>query len=78
MAADPGQLIVEAGATEHAYRVHHHDLPELRAEGESTESAAANLVQDLDREIDSLADSMHREPLRRAIADVRAFIEAGC
>jgi hypothetical protein len=37
--------------------------------------AAANLVQDLRREIDGVADELHREPLQRALADVRAFLE---
>jgi hypothetical protein len=63
------------GATLDAVRVHHRDIPELQADGESAELAAANLVQDLRREIDGVADDLHREPLQRALADVRAFLE---
>ena len=43
--------------------------------GESPESAAANLAQDLAREIDGAADDLHREPLQRALDDVKASIE---
>jgi hypothetical protein len=49
MAADPSRVIVTTGTTPDAVRVHHHDFPELQADGESAELAAANLVQDLRR-----------------------------
>jgi ribosomal protein L25 (general stress protein Ctc) len=75
MAADPSRVIVTTGATPDAVRVHHRDFPELQADGESAELAAANLAQDLSREIDVVADDLHREPLQQALADVRAFLE---
>ena len=74
-AADPSQVIVTAGATAHSVQVHHHGIPELQSHGESPESAAANLAQDLAREIDGAADDLHREPLQRALDDVKASIE---
>ena len=44
--------------------------------GESLESAAADLAQDLAREIEGAPDDLLREAFQRAVADVRAFIEA--
>jgi len=75
MAADPSQVIVTAGATAHSVQVHHHGIPELQSHGESPESAAVNLAQDLAREIDGAVDDLHREPLERALDDVNASIE---
>jgi hypothetical protein len=77
MAADPSRVIETTGATPHAVRVHHGDFPELQADGESPEAAAANLVRELTRELDSVTDGLHRQPLERALADVRAFMERG-
>jgi hypothetical protein len=73
--ADPSQVIVTAGATAHSVQVHHHGIPELQSHGESPESATVNLAQDLAREIDGAADDLHREPLERALHDVKASIE---
>ncbi len=73
--ADPSQVIVTAGATAHSVQVHHHVIPELQSHGESPESATVNLAQDLAREIDGAADDLHREPLERALDDVKASIE---
>lgn len=73
--ADPSQVIVTAGATAHSVQVHHRDIPELRSHGDSPELAAANLVQDLAREIDVAADDLHREPLQQALDDVKASTE---
>ena len=74
-AVDPNQVIVTAGATAHSAQAHHPGFPELRSHGESPESAAANLAQDLAREIDGAEDDLHREPLQRALVDVKASIE---
>ncbi len=71
----PIQVIVTAGATAHSVQVHHRGIPELRSHGESPELAAANLVQDLAREIDVAADDLHREPLQQALDDVKASTE---
>jgi hypothetical protein len=77
MAVDPSQVIVTTGATAHSFRVHHSDLPELEADGETPAAAATNLAQDLAREIDAAADELHRGPLHRALDDVRAFLDRG-
>lgn len=74
---DASQLIVTAGATAHSVQVHHQGIPDLRSHGESAESVAVNLSQDLSREIDDAADDLHREPLQRALDDVNASIEQG-
>ncbi len=75
IAADPSQVIVTSGATAHCVQVHHRGIPELQSHGESPESAAINLAQDLTREIDGAADDLHREPLQQALEDVNASIE---
>ena len=72
---DARQVIVTAGATAHSVQVHHQGIPELQSHGESPESAAVNLAQDLAREIDDTVDELHREPLQRALDDVNASIE---
>lgn len=77
IAADPSKVIVTTGATPDAVKVHHGDLPELQADGETPEAGAANLLLDLIRELDGVPDDLHREPLKRALADVRAFMERG-
>ncbi len=77
MTADPIRIIVTTGATPYAVQVHHHDMPELHADGESPEIAAENLANALTREIDSVADDHHREAIRWALDDVRAFVERG-
>jgi len=75
MIANPSQVIVTTGFTPQAVQVHHRVIPELHADGESPEIAAANLAQDLAREIEGLADQDRREIFQRALADVRAFIK---
>ena len=72
---DARQVIVTAGATAHSVQVHHQGIPELQSHGESPESAAVNLAQELAREIDDAADDLHREPLQRALDDVNTSIE---
>jgi hypothetical protein len=77
MTADPDKIIVTTGATADAVQVHHHDIPELHSDGESPVIAAENLANALTREVDSVSDDHHREAFRRALADVRAFVERG-
>jgi hypothetical protein len=72
-AVDPGRVVVTPGSTADAFQVHHRDIPELHADGASPREAAANLAQDLDREIESVADDFRRGLLVRVLADVRAF-----
>lgn len=65
MSADPSQVIVTTGFTPHAVQVHHRYIPELNADGESPESAAANLAQDLAREIEHVLDTSRRAAVQR-------------
>jgi hypothetical protein len=75
VAGDPTQVIVTAGATAHSVQVHHHGIPELQSHGESPEVAAANLAQKMALELESTVDEVHREPLERALDDVKALLE---
>ncbi len=75
MTANPSQVIVTTGFTPQAVQVYHRVIPELHAEGETPETAAANLAQDLAREIEGLADQDRREMFQLALSDVQAFIQ---
>jgi hypothetical protein len=55
--------------------VFHQAFPELRIAGPSTEQAAQQLEARLTADLDVVADPAHREPVRLAIADVRAFLD---
>jgi hypothetical protein len=59
--------------------VRHESFSETRIGGPSAEEAAERLANRLEAALDIIVDPLHREPLRQAIADVRAFInrEAG-
>jgi hypothetical protein len=74
MATEPSRIIVVPGATAHTMRVHHRDFPEIRAEGPTEEVAAAHLVNQLTRALDSALTQWRRETMNQAIADVRAFV----
>jgi hypothetical protein len=74
MTANPSQVIVTAGFTPQTVQVYHRVLPELHADGESAQTAATKLAQELAREIEGLAEKDRREMFQVALADVRAFI----
>ncbi len=75
MTANPSQVMVTTGFTPQAVQVYHRVIPELHAEGETPQTAATNLAQDLAREIEGLADRDRREMFQTALADVQAFIK---
>ena len=75
MATDTSKVTATAGASPETVLVYHNDFPDLRADGDSLEDAAANLVQDLTRAAADAEDDDVRSSLHRAIADVQAFIE---
>ena len=58
----------------HRVDVHHQSFPEMRVRGESGQQAAENLITRLESNLDAVSDPSHREPVRLAIADVRAFL----
>jgi hypothetical protein len=65
------------GSLSDAPGTHAHPLrspPCIHAAGESPETVAKNLAQDLAREIEGLAHQDRREIFQRALTDVRAFI----
>jgi hypothetical protein len=71
---DPGRVVVTPGSTADAFQVHHRDIPELHADGATPREAAANLAQDLAREIEGVADHYRRGLFGRVLDDVRAFV----
>ncbi len=77
MAIDLSRVIVSTGATANTTSVHHRDFPEIRSEGETPVTAAAHLVNQLTRTLDSALTQWRRESIDNAIADVRAFVAKG-
>lgn len=57
-----------------AISIYHQNFPELRVGGQTVCEAAERLVNRLDSALDVVADPIHREPVRQAIADVKAFM----
>ncbi len=54
--------------------VHHESFPELLISGETPDEAAENLALQLQPNLDAVSDPSHRGRVRRAIADVEAFL----
>jgi quercetin dioxygenase-like cupin family protein len=54
--------------------VHHESFPELSVRGESPDEGAENLALQLKPNLDAVSDPSHRERVRRAMADVEAFL----
>ena len=77
MARDVCRVIVTIGVTAEAHRVYHRDFPEIRADGESPTHAAAHLVNQLSRALDTALTIWRREAISAAIADVQAFVAQG-
>jgi hypothetical protein len=74
MTTDTCRVIVGPGATASSATVHHHDFPEIRAEGETPAQAAAHLANQMTRALDSALTNWRREALVLAIADIQAFV----
>jgi hypothetical protein len=75
MATEESRVIVTAGTAGHANQAqcHHRDFPEIRAEGEHPQAAAAQLVNHLTRALDSALTPWRRETIEKAIAEVQEF-----
>jgi hypothetical protein len=73
------QIIVTHGQCDcHAVErteVHHHDYPEMHAEGETPANAAAHLLNLFLRALDSAPSDFRREAVEHAIDDVKHFIQ---
>lgn len=80
METDRNRVIVAEGARDcqsvHLARVHHHDFPDIRAEGETPGIAAAYLAGPLTRILDATPDAASRESAERALDDIRLFIQS--
>ena len=74
MDTEPSRVIVTISASSSAACVHHRDFPEIRAEGGSPKEAAAHLVNQLTRALDSALTDWRRDRVNEAIADVQAFV----
>jgi quercetin dioxygenase-like cupin family protein len=57
--------------------IHHQSIPEMRVGGQSPEQAAQNLAARLETNLGAVSDPTHREQVRRAMADVQAFLAQG-
>ena len=75
MDADPTRVIQSASTSSSNFIVHHRDFPEIRAEGASPKEAAALLVHQLSRALDSALIDWRRDRVTEAIADVQAFVD---
>ncbi len=75
MDSEQTSVIVSTGATAHTALVHHRDFPEIRAEGESPELAANQLVNHLTRALDSALTVWRRDRIEKAIAEVQSYVK---
>lgn len=79
MTGDPKMVVVTdescSACGSARFNVHHQSFPELRTSGESPKQAADGLLVSLESNLSVVSDSLHREPVQLAIADVRAFID---
>ncbi len=80
METDRNRVIVAEGACDchsvHLTRVHHHDLPDIHAEGETPAIAAVDLAGQLTRILDAPLGAASRESAERALDDIRLSIES--
>ncbi len=74
MQTQQDRVIVTMGATAHGVCVHHHDFPEVRAEGQSPKEAASHLVNKLAASLDTALTEWRRQSVAQAIADVKDFV----
>jgi hypothetical protein len=75
MDTEQSRVIVTSIGSSSTASVHHHDFPEIRAEGASPKEAASLLVHQLTRALDSALIDWRRDRVKEAIADVQAFVE---
>ena len=79
MSADPRRIIVTEtcchACSVRTIHVHHEHFPEMRIEDISAEQAARHSVNRLEAARGTTADSLHREAVRLAIDDIRAFLD---
>ena len=81
--ADPKRIIVTESCCHacnvHSFLVHHQHFPEMRIEAMSADRAARQLANRLEAALGMVSDPHHREEIRLAIDDARAFLDReGC
>jgi quercetin dioxygenase-like cupin family protein len=78
MAADPKMIVVTEKSCNACgtprVNIHHQSFPEMWISGELPEQAAETLADRLETNLDAVSDPSHRERVRLAIADVRAYL----
>ena len=63
----------------HSFLVHHVAFPEIRIEAMSADRAAKQLAKRLESALGMVSDPQHREEIRLAIDEARAFVDGeGC
>ena len=79
MKADPRNVIVAElpcnVCSTDTVSVHHQSFPEMQIHGSSVSEAVERLAQELETGLDVVTDPVHRDPIRQAIADIRAFLD---
>jgi len=78
MMTDTNCVVVEPGTcachSVHMIRAHHHDYPEMWAQGETPREAVGQLANQLVRALESVSSHDIRDPLVQVLADVRAYL----
>lgn len=74
MSTERNRVIVTIGGTANASIASHREFPEIRADGENPRAAAEQLVNQLQRALDSALTDWRRQTLEQAIKDVREFV----
>jgi hypothetical protein len=77
--ADPERIVVNESCCRackvHSFLVHHQTFPEMRMEAMSADRAARQLANRLEAALGMVSDPHHRQEIRLAIDDARAFID---
>jgi hypothetical protein len=80
MRTDTCRVVVAPGTcachSVHTIHAHHHDFPEIWAQGGTPAEAAAQLVNQLVRALEAVGSRRRRDSFMQALADVRAFLES--
>ena len=79
MSADPKRIIVTENCCHacriHTFLVHHQSFPEMRMENMSADPGRQHLASRLESALGMVSDPQHREEIRLAIDDARAFVD---
>ena len=79
MSADPKRIIVTESRCHachvHSFLVYHQSFPEMRIEAMSPDRAASLLANRLKSALGMVSDPRHREEVRLAIDEARAFVD---